>query len=115
MNISSVVITVKPKDLKQVLQSLDEKALCEVHLHDTSGKIVVTLEGENSGEEVNKLKHIQAIQGVLSAEMVYAFSEEELEADRDKVEKKSGPPGWLNDDNVKAEDIRYGGHPGGKK
>ena len=42
--------------------------------------------------------------------MVFAYSEDELEKERQKLEKSSDNiPDWLNDENAKAEDIKYKG------
>lgn len=60
-------------------------------------------------EEILKLKKIQAIDHVISAEMMYSYSEDELDELKDKVEKDNSVPEWLNDENVKAEDIQYKG------
>ena len=47
--------------------------------------------------------------GVISAEMMFAYSEEELDALKSRVEANQHMPKWLNDENVRAEDIRYHG------
>ena len=114
MNISSIVIQVSPKHIKEVLKIIKEATFCEYHMHDDRGRIIVTLEGKNTEEEIKKLKMIQQIPKVLSADMVYAYSEKELEQEREKMEKEGSMPDWLNDDNIKAEDINYKGNIKGK-
>jgi len=109
MNISSVIIRVSPGHLETLLEHLRSTGICEVHLHDEKGRIIVTIEGAGADEEVARLKKIQAMPHVVSADMVYAYSEEELEREKEKMEKKNEIPEWLNDDKVKAEDIRYKG------
>ena len=113
MNISSIVIQVSPEHMETLLEQLQVTDICEVHLHD-EGRIIVTIEGKDTDEEVIKLKKIQAIPHVVSADMVYAYSEEELEREKEKMEKKGKVPEWLNDDKVKAENIRYKGDLRGK-
>jgi len=114
MNISSVVIQVSPGNIEEVLMTVKEATFCEYHMHDDKGRIIVSLEGKDTEEEITKLKMIQQIPGVLSAEMVYAYSEKELEQEREKIEKEGSLPEWLNDDSIKAEDIDYKGNIKGK-
>ncbi len=110
MNISSVVVQVMPKYVDEVVEALKKSEYCDYHLHDKEkGKIIITIEGEGVAEEIDKLKHIQMIPHVISAEMMMSYSEEELERERDKIEKQNPVPEILNKDDVKAEDIVYGG------
>ncbi len=46
--------------------------------------------------------------------MVYSYAEDELEKERNKIELEKNIPDWLNDENVKAEDIKYQGSLKGK-
>ena len=41
--------------------------------------------------------------------MMNPYSEDELNTERDKLEKTDKIPDWLNDENVRAEDIKYKG------
>ena len=109
MNISSVVILTKASNIEKVIQIINNSDFCEYHLHDEKGRIVVTIEGDNVGEETGKLKQIQSIPEVISAEMVYSYSEDELDKLKDNLENSDGIPNWLNDDNIKAENIVYNG------
>lgn len=109
MNLSSIVIRTKPEHLVNLLERLQKSSLCEYHLHDPQGRIIVTIEGKGVDEEVSKLKEIQQMEHVISAEMMFAYSEDELELLRDKVERNQGFPGWLNDENIRAEEIKYQG------
>ena len=99
MNVSGLVVKTKPEHLKSVLNSLNSSDLCEVHFHDETGKIVVTIEGENVNEEMIKMKKIQNIPDVLSAELIYSYSENEL-AQAEELFKKRGEqvPDELNSD-----------------
>ncbi len=112
MNISSAVVITEPKHIKEVLKELEESGLCDVYFHDEkSGKIIITIEGEDVNEETFKLRQIQTLPHVLSANMVYSYSEEEWESAAEYLQKLSNDvPEILNDENVKAEDIVYKGH-----
>jgi nitrate reductase NapD len=94
-----------------VIKALSSSGDCEYHLHDKKGRIIVTIEGENTEEEIEKLKSIQQIPNVISAEMVFAYSEDELEKERNKLENlKDNIPDWLNDPDSTMRDIKYGGN-----
>ncbi|CAE10257.1 chaperone NapD [Wolinella succinogenes] len=109
MNISSVVAKVKPEDLEASIKRLQEIPSCEYHLHDELGRIILTLEAESLNEEVKILKAIEATQGVLSAEMIYSYSEEELELERQKLTQSPNVPEMLCDENLDANTILYSG------
>ncbi|MBC34482.1 MAG: nitrate reductase [Bacteroidetes bacterium] len=108
MNISSVVVQCKPESMDEVKRGLLKDDLCEIHLEDDKGRIIITLEGSGIEEEIAKLKKVQSIKGVISAEMMYSYAENELDQIREKLEFSEAPE-WLNDDNIRAEDIRYKG------
>jgi periplasmic nitrate reductase NapD len=112
MNVSSIVVQTKPEQKEDVLELLEnEKEICDVFYHDEKGRIIVTIEGKNIEEEIRKLNILQKIPNVIAADMVYAYSEEELDADRDafSFSDDSVPP-ILNNENIKAEDIVYQGN-----
>jgi len=114
MNISSVVVQVAPKYLDEVIAKINESDLWEYHLHDDVGRLIVTIEGKDVEEEVSKLQKLQALKHVTSAEMVFAYSEEELEKARELLDKNKEIPKWLNDPKAKLSDIKYGGDLKGK-
>ncbi|GAB6065298.1 hypothetical protein JCM9492_03900 [Aquifex pyrophilus] len=109
MNISSVVVRCKPEDLEEVLRSLEESGMCDVYFHDETGKIVVVIEAEDVKEEVFKMKAIQSLPKVLSAELIFSYSDEWAMAKEYLDRNKERVPEILNDENVKAEDIKYQG------
>jgi len=108
MNISSIIVQTKPENLADVLNTVKNSDFCEYHLHKETGHIIVTVEGSGIEEEMKKLRKLQALPNVISAEMVYSYAENELDAARDKLDF-AGIPKWLNDPNIKAEDIKYNG------
>ncbi len=115
MNLSSIVIQTRPEHLDSVLEVIKSSPDCEYHIHDEKGRIIVTIEGKDTEEEIGKLKNLQEIPYVVSAEMAFAYSEDELEAEREKLEKsKDSIPDWLNDPDTKMRDINYGGDLKGK-
>ncbi|MCK5293747.1 MAG: chaperone NapD [Arcobacteraceae bacterium] len=109
MNISSVVVQTVPKFLDNVVEALKNSDACDYHLHDEKGRIIVTIEGEDVSEELKKMKVIEVIPHVVSAEMQMAYSEDELEANMERLENADVVPKMLKDENIKVEDIIYRG------
>ena len=109
MNISSVVVQTVPKYLDEVVDSLKRSDACDYHLHDEKGRIIITIEGESVSEELKKMKVIEMIPHVVSAEMQMAYSEDELEANMQRLENADIVPKMLNDDSIQAKDIVYRG------
>jgi len=110
VNISSIVIQAKTDHIEEIVKLCEESDFCDYHFHDAlKGKIVVTIEGEGIEEEMAKMKRIQSIPHVICADMMMAYSEDELDAERTKLDASSVVPDVLNDDKVKLEDIIYRG------
>jgi len=107
MNISSVVVQTVPKFLDEVVESLKNSDACDYHLHDAKGRIIVTIEGEGVSEELKKMKVIEMIPHVVSAEMQMAYSEDELDAHMERLDNADAVPKMLHDDDLKVEDIIY--------
>lgn len=114
MNISSIVVYCKPENINPVLEQIKQADYCEYHLHTDEGKIIVTIEGESVSDEIAALKRLQQIPNVIAAEMVYAYSEDELDRERDKLDSDGKPPEWLNDADADIRKIQYGGDLKGK-
>ncbi|NPA03434.1 MAG: chaperone NapD [Epsilonproteobacteria bacterium] len=109
MTLSSCVIRCNPQDLEAVKKRVEESGVCDIHIVDKKGYIIVTIEGENIEEEIKKLKTLQFLEGVLSAEMVYSYSEDELDALRDGLEMQDNPIPEILEKDVRAEEIVYNG------
>jgi nitrate reductase NapD len=91
MNISGVVVRTAPENLQSVMDGLRSSGLCEVHFHDGTGRIIVTVEGENTSEEVTKVKTILNMPYVLCADLAYTCSEEETGESLDKLKSVLDP------------------------
>ena len=109
MNISSIVIQCTPAHVEALVKELKTGDLCEYQIHDEKGRIIVILEEEGVEGEVAKLTQLQRLPHVLSADMVFSYSEDELEQERSKLEKVEDIPEWMNDPNATFKDIKYGG------
>jgi nitrate reductase NapD len=108
MNISSIVIRVLPEFCETLVGVLKSSKVCDYFVHDDT-KIIVTIEGVDISEEIGKLKMIQKMEHVLAADMMYSYSEDELEKEKDKIEKSGDVNQWLNDSSENAGLIRYAG------
>eukprot|EP01156_Anaeramoeba_ignava_P020480 Anaeramoba_ignava/c15892_g1_i1.p3 GENE.c15892_g1_i1~~c15892_g1_i1.p3 ORF type:complete len:128 (-),score=7.20 c15892_g1_i1:1062-1445(-) len=114
MNISSIVVQTVPKYLDEVVESLKSCEVCDYHLHDEKGRIIITIEGNGVKEELEKLRVIEAIPHVVSADMQMAYSEEELDEHMEVLNNADAVPKMLNEENVDPDKIIYRGDLKGK-
>lgn len=56
MNISSIVVQTVPKYLDEVVESLKSCEVCDYHMHDEKGRIIITIEGDGVKEELENLE-----------------------------------------------------------
>lgn len=68
-----------PENLSRVVDGLGALPGVEVHQQDASGRIVVVLEAEGVRAETEGLRRIQKLPGVLMAEMVVHYFEDDDE------------------------------------
>jgi nitrate reductase NapD len=110
MNISSIVVQTLPENVEAVIQIIkDNPEICEYHLHDPKGKIIVTVEGKDVEEEVNKLVDIQCFDHVIAADMMMTYQEDQLDKEIKKLEAEGDVPEMLNAENVDPRTIIYNG------
>ncbi len=79
MNISGIVVRTAPELLEGVVECLKASDLCEIHFADRTGRIIITVEGKDTGEEIGKLREIMNLPNVLCADLAYSYSEDETE------------------------------------
>ncbi len=109
MNISSIVVQTVPKYLDEVVASLKSCEVCDYHMHDEKGRIIITIEGEGVKEELEKLRVIEAIPHVVAADMQMAYSEDELNEHMEVLDNADAVPKMLNDDNIDLNKVIYRG------
>jgi nitrate reductase NapD len=110
MNVSSIVVQARNEYIDGLVEEIKKCDFCDYHFHDASiGKIIVTVEGEGIEQEMANVRKIEALEHVISAEMMMAYSEDELDQERDKLVKSDIVPDVLKDEAIKAEDITYHG------
>ncbi len=103
MNISSIVVQTLPKYLDSVIKELKECEVCDYHFHDESGKIIITIEGEDVSEELSKLRVVEAIPHVIAADMQMSYSEDELDRHMRVLENADAVPKVLDQDTTKID------------
>jgi nitrate reductase NapD len=109
MNVSSIVVQTLPKFLDEVVQALKDCEVCDYHMHDEKGRVIITIEGEDVSEELKKLRVIENIPHVAAADMQMAYSEDEINENMERLENADVVPTMLNDDTMDVKDIVYGG------
>lgn len=108
MNISSLIVMVAEGVAEGVINEINSISGCDVPMSENS-MLIVSIEGENIESESGKMKQIENIDGVISAKLVYAYSADELDAEKQKIELSGDFPEWLNKENIDVRDIPYSG------
>lgn len=76
MNISSIVIHARPRESSGLLGKLAELSGVEVHAALDDGRIVITVEDTPENRPAETLMHVQNMQGVLNAALIYNYCDE---------------------------------------
>ena len=109
MNISSIVIQCKQEYFDGVKAWCEESEICDYHFGEKKiGKIIVTIEGKGVEEEIEKLKQLQVVPHVITADMMMSY-QEELDEEIKKLEAADSVPEMLNDNDMDVRDIVYNG------
>jgi len=109
MNISSIVVQTVPEHLDEVVASLKACEVCDYHMHDEKGRVIITIEGENVSKELEKLRVIEAIPFVYAADMQMAYSEDELDQQVSFINNRDAVPKILNKADVDVDRVMYNG------
>ena len=75
MHIAGVLVQARPERLPQLQLQLGDVPGVEVHKVNTDGRMVVTVEGDGRKAVADALYALHALEGVLSASLVYEESE----------------------------------------
>ena len=78
MNISSAIVHIAPASLEEACAVLSGMPGVEIHARSPEGKVVVTLEDEDTNSAADKFVSLHGIAGVLSVAMVYQYSDDGL-------------------------------------
>jgi nitrate reductase NapD len=105
MNISGILVVVAPERVEAMVTQLNQMDGIDVHHIDAAtGRIVITQEAESISDEVDGLKRIRALPGIILAEMSYHNFEDDAELlegipaelDAEDIDTVN-VPGFLND------------------
>jgi nitrate reductase NapD len=77
MNISSAIMYIAPERLYEACSALLLMPGVEIHARSPEGKVVVTLEDDDTNSAADKYVALHGIAGVASVAMVYQFSDDE--------------------------------------
>jgi nitrate reductase NapD len=99
MNISGILVIVSPQRVESMVNQLNQLDGIDVHHIDAeTGRIVITQEAESIRDEVDGLKRIRALPGIILAEMSYHNFE-------DDTELVEGIPAELDDEGLENASI----------
>ena len=74
MNLSGIAVSVRPQSFDETVTRLEDLSGVEVHYQDSaSARVVVVQEADSIDAEVEGLKRIKSIPGVVVAELVYHY------------------------------------------
>ena len=109
MNVSSIVVQTVPEHLDEVVTSLKACEVCDYHMHDEKGRVIITIEGKGVSEELEKLRVVEAIPFVYAADMQMAYSEDELDEQMEFINGRDAVPKVLHDPDVDVDRVVYNG------
>ena len=69
MTISGIVMACRPEDLEATASAVDALAWADVHYTDARGRLVVTIEAADVDESMDRLKELQNLPRVLTADL----------------------------------------------
>jgi len=107
MNLSGILVVTTPSEIDSVIEALNAMSGLEVHNIDRdSSKLIVVQEAEAIHDEVDGLKKIKKLPGIVLADMVYHYFAEDdsltPEVIPDDLDEYTGlhqsvVPAYLND------------------
>ena len=89
MTVSSIVIKTTREHINEVINDISLTELCEIHFCDIDGKIVGTIDCGSINEQMSKLKRIQAMPLVSSAQLMYTYCADEVAEGLDRIGQKT--------------------------
>jgi nitrate reductase NapD len=102
MNISGILVIVSPERVESMVEHLKGIDGIDVHhIEATTGRIVITQEAETIKAEVDGLKRIRALPGIILAEMSYHNFEDDnelIDAIPKDLDNEANIPAYLNEE-----------------
>jgi periplasmic nitrate reductase NapD len=84
-DISSAVLYIAPARLDEACEALRQMPGVEIHAQTTEGKVVVTLEGDDTNSAADSYVALHGIAGVASVAMIYQYSGNESDNEEGMV------------------------------
>ena len=81
MNISSAIVHIVPARLDEACAVLGGMSGVEIHARSPEGKVVVTLEDDDTEAAANSYVALHGIPGVASVAMVYQYSDDKSDTE----------------------------------
>lgn len=78
-NICSALVHAKQDQIETVRKELEQQSGVEVHAQTDDGRLIVTIEDELRREVGDRIMGFYSIDGVLSASMIYQYSDNDLD------------------------------------
>ena len=76
-HVSSFIVHVSPGVQDSIYQELTHIPHAEVHGGEPAGKLIVVMESEHEHQILDAINHIQTLDGVISATLVYHHIDDE--------------------------------------
>ena len=77
MNISSAIVHIVPARLDEACSVLSEMPGVEIHARSPEGKVVVTIEDDDTDSAAKSYVALHGVPGVAAVAMVYQYSDDE--------------------------------------
>lgn len=77
-NLCGVLIHARHEQIHAIRKKLQKQQGVEVHAESDDGRLVVTVEDESRKQVAERIMKFHELEGVLSAAMIYQFSDEDL-------------------------------------
>jgi len=115
MNISSIVIQCRSEFYDEVKEWCESSDICDFHFGDKDkGKIIVTIEAEDVGKEIEKLVKIQEQPHIIAADMMMTYQEDQLDEEIRRINEADAVPSVLNEEDIDVTKVVYNGDLKGK-
>ncbi len=85
-NLCGVLVHAQSGKIDLVRQQLEKQPGVEVHAVSDEGKLVVTVEDESRRQVADRIMKFHELEGVLSASMIYQFSDDEESIEKETSE-----------------------------
>ncbi len=84
MVISGILVACRPEHMDELSALIERFDWAKVHHRDAEGRMVITVEAENTDQGMDRLVELKQLPRVLMADMVEHYFEEESHPDGDE-------------------------------